>query len=65
MTEDSIRRIAMRVMADQQSILSFDDKNELVHLLGFNYGVLTLAEKLIDSLVESQTKCGDERCAKK
>ena len=61
MTAASIRRIAMQVIADQQALISVDaDRNDLIHLLGWNNGVLALAEELIDSLVESQTMVESE-----
>ena len=61
MTADSIRRMAIEVIAEQQAYVTINsDKDSLLHLFGFNNGVLTLAEQLIGSLVESQSIKGGE-----
>lgn len=58
MTADSIRRMAMQVIENQQTLIRVNaDRDNLVHLLGFNDGVLALAEELIGLLLdEEQTR---------
>ena len=61
MTADYIRRTAIQVIADQQAHVGvYVDKDVLVHLLGYNNGVLALAKELIDSLAELDSEVSEE-----